>query len=202
MNRQTLTSFILFSGLGATILTIFILTEALHYSNFADNLNNRNQQQESNEYTLNHWHRDVIFYGGTTVELKHKVVFDHNKNQYRYDYVINYIGSKNVLMRWEILDEMRSSDEDSSCILELKANYPHNFTMWSQDPPMRKEGKVQLYNNLPNTKSWNYWQCNQTDIIYGPVPSSDVKTKEWVLKQTITIEDYPIIQPNINPICR
>lgn len=197
MIRQTLASFISVAGIGATILTILVLT-AVQPQDFAvgdqlaDGRTNRGvlggelhikedripscgeayRKECESYYRMDHWNHDVIHYGDTTIKIWHKVSYDRTRQQYQYEYKIDYDGNKNVLMRWDVLDHMRSENPESSCILDLRNCHPHKFTMWCSDAPVMHGGKIQLYNNRPNTDDWNYWQCNQTSECSGPVPSS------------------------------
>ena len=124
-------------------------------------------------YDLDRWHVDHVPYGQTTICLKHKVTFDHYRGQYRYDYRISYNGSTKVLFRWDVLDRMKSDNPENSVILELDRCYPHTFTMWSYEPPVMREGMIQLYNNRNHySYDWNYWRANHTAVQHGPVPGS------------------------------
>lgn len=220
MIRRSLTSFISIAGIGATILTILVLTAPISSVNsdsiaFGDQHIQRSDGELLDEgfrfdrrrepscgeayrkecdtyYRLNRWNHDFVRYGGTTITLQHKVAYDHSRNQYRYDYKIEYNGSKNVLMRWDVLDRMRSSSPNSSCILDLRNCHPHTFTMWCDEAPVMRRGKVQLYNNRPNTDDWNYWQCNQTSEVSGPVPAS--YPDQWWPRQRIRCNECKILK--------
>lgn len=224
MIRQTLTSFISIAGIGATILTLFVLLAPSNVAPsmahdpyddlYIDDPMNRDRDYErdyqdfrrpkrpfcgdayrndyKSHYEMDRWHSDYIRYGTATITVNHKVTYDYNRRQYRYDYKISYNGNKNVLMRWDVLDRMRSESPDSSCIIDLHNCHPHAFTMWSNEAPIMWDGTIQLYNNRPNTDDWNYWQCNQSNHCSGPVPAS--YPNEWWPKRRIRGNQCKIIE--------
>ena len=209
MIGRALTSFISVVGLGATILTLVLLSTPYNPGDVAiggqidgsDILGGRIEGPYCGDayrgecgtfYHLNQWHNDTVRYGTATITIKHKVAYDYHRQQYRYDYIVDYNGNKNVLMRWDVLDRMRSEDPDSSCILELERCHPHTFTMWCDEAPIMKKGLVQLYNNRPHTNDWNYWQCNEDCECDGPVPSS--YPDRWWPKERIRLGGYEILR--------
>ena len=189
MISRTLVSYISIAGVGATILTLFVLLAPTQVGTANDKIDIQQDQildqgyrykkpscgdsyrkERHTHYCINKWQRDVIVYNGANIMIWHRVTYDQCRRQYKYQYNIYYDGNKNILMRWDVLDQMRSSANNSSCILNLDKCSPHKFTMWCDKAPVKQKGTIQLYNNRPCTDDWNYWQCNQTTASWGPVP--------------------------------
>lgn len=145
-------------------------------------------------YQLNRWHHNYVRYGGATVTLKHKVTFDHHRNQYRYDYKIDYNGSRKVLMHWDVLDRMRSENINSSCVLELTVCKPHSFTMWANEPPIMHDGQIQIYNNRGDWDSLNYWRSDWKTAQSGPVPRS--YPNEWWPRGRVKGSQVTLLEAN------